>query len=87
MGRDFDVIILSFTSIQFDWLLNASSNFAFSHTAYLGQISHHLPAHPLLQFLNLQAIIFPSVYSVMPLENAVTVFLMVPQVERQLFFP
>ena len=68
--------------MPFDWLLNASGNFAFAFGAYSGQISPHLPAHPLLQFLNLQAIIFPSVYSVTPLENAVTLSLLGPQVER-----
>lgn len=51
-----------------------SENFAVALIAFAGTLQYHLSSRPVLQFLQLQSLIFPSKYSYEPLNNAHLIF-------------
>lgn len=69
MGKEFEVIRTPCTNAQVEWLLNFSDSFALAFVSFKGQVLYHLPKNPLLHFLNLQQVIFPSAFSMEPLDR------------------
>lgn len=69
MGKDFELIRIPSTNTQVEWLLNFSGSFALAFVSFKGQVLYHLPKNPLLHFLNGQQVIFPSAFSMEPLDQ------------------
>ena len=49
--------------VKFLWFLSLA------FVSFTGQVIYHLPKNPLLHFLNLQQVIFPSAFSMEPLDQ------------------
>lgn len=70
-GKELQLIGVSFTKLQVDWLFQNSDAWAIAFANYTGTIENHYPSNKILQFVNL---LFPRVFRNEPVEKAQTVF-------------
>lgn len=60
-GRDPNFLIVPYTATQVQTLAATSNDWAVLVTSFSGKIDNHYPRHPILQFAQNQAIVFPQV--------------------------
>jgi hypothetical protein len=60
-GRDPNLLIIPYTAAQVQTLAAASDDWEVLVTFFSGQIDNHYPKHPILQFAQNQAVVFPQV--------------------------
>lgn len=62
-SKDPDYIVVPYTKVQFDLLLQEKEDWPISLLGFLGEVHFHLPKDPLLTFTLQTAIIFPHMTS------------------------
>ena len=73
-GKDPDIIIISYTSDQVEWLLQFNDDWAMAYASFVIIIDNHYPNDPLIQFVKSHSLIFPKVTSKTPLLDGTLVF-------------
>lgn len=73
-GKDPDIIIVPYTSVQVDWLLQSNDDWAIACASFAGIIDNHYPNDPLIQFIKIHSLTFPKVTSKTPLHEGALVF-------------
>lgn len=73
-GRDMQEIVIPYSRLQFEQLLQESDDWGLALMGYTGQIKYHLPKHPIIEFVKETALIFPQQCSIEPLTEAQTIF-------------
>lgn len=74
LGKDPDSIILPYTALELEWLLNMYDSFTMALASYAGTIRHHLPNDKLLHFMASTPHIIQHLTSSKPIPGAITLF-------------
>lgn len=73
-GIECKEIIVPYSKAQHEYLMQTSVDWTLALQNYIGDIKHHYPRHPLIEFVKRVPLIFPSIISLTPLEGAVCIF-------------
>lgn len=73
-GKDMNYIVIPYTKPQFDHLLQENDKWPLALIGFSGEILFHLPKDPLLTFVLETEIIFPHLYSHVPLKEGIVIF-------------
>nr|pir pol polyprotein - Chinese hamster intracisternal A-particle CHIAP34 [Chinese hamster Intracisternal A-particle CHIAP34] len=73
-GRDPHLLVVPYTTAQIQTLTATSNDWAVLVTSFSGKIDNHFPKHPILQFTQNQAIVFPQMTAKHPIPNGTVVY-------------